>query len=131
MVSVASKTKYYNRKLPVGSGLLCFASLGGGILIPLLPRPFCQVAAGCSCQWEALAGDVRWQERISHFSFPFLFLAVIRAVVAAVSACGLRAFCSRHMVQRWQQQCKICSGFMGSCGAAGDYNVPSSWFSAG
>lgn len=92
MVSVASKTKYYNRKLPVSSDRLCFASLEGGILIPLLPRPPCQVAAGCSCQWEALAGDVRWEERISHFSFPFLFLSVTRVVVAAVSACGLRAF---------------------------------------
>lgn len=85
------------QKLPDGSDLWS-VSLVTGTLPRLFPRCSGQVAAGYSCQWEVLEGDVRWQKGISHFSLPFLLLAMSHAVATAVSVCGLHAPCSESLV---------------------------------
>ena len=93
-----------------------------------------QVAAGYSYQRKTLEGAARWQKGISHFSLPFLLLAVSQAVAAAVSVCGLPALCSKSVVSEvaaavgtW----KLLNWFQRKLWWAGDSQLLGSWLHAG
>lgn len=113
--------------------LLCFLSLGTGTLTSLFPRLPCQVAVDESCQWEPLAGDVRCQEKISHFSFSasgsFLGSSSSSKCMWAQGFLLLKhGFRGGHTSVN---SGSLCSASTGNCGMAADCSLLSYWFSAG
>ena len=77
---------------------------------------------------------MRWQKGISHFSLPFLLLAVSQAVAAAVSVCGLHAPCSKSVVS--EVAAAVCTPTAldlvpEEAVVGGDCRLLGSWLSAG